>query len=307
MGTPEYSIPALQMLIENRYEIKAVITQQDKEQGRGKKIKPPPVKKEAELHHIPVLQPASLKTADFEEKIMKLEPDLFITIAYGKIIPENILDIPGYGCINVHASLLPKYRGPAPIWRALIDGEKKTGVTTMYTDKGVDTGDILLKRELTIDDDMTAGQLHDRLALLSAEALKETLELLWEGKLQPKKQDERLATYAPSITKETGKIDWQKDPEAIRNLVRGLCPYPGAYSFYQGVCMKILSARAENINANARPGKIIEVGKDSFAVACKKGILRVYRIQMPGKKAMDVSDYLNGNDISEGEILGQDI
>ena len=303
MGTPTYSIPTLLMLLKKKYNIVCVITQEDKVQGRGKKLLAPPIKGEAQNHGIPVLQPASLKTSDFESVLISYKPQIYITIAYGKIIPGNILDIPEFGCINVHASLLPKYRGPAPIWWAVINGDKNTGITTMYSDEGVDTGDIILKTETKIGKNETTGMVHDRLALLSAQVLSQTLDLITNGKMIRQKQNDELSTYAPQITKNTGHIDWNKSAEEIRNLIRGTNPYPYAYSIYNKCRMKIIEAKSNNSVYKENPGTIVKVMNDHFIVSCLGSSLEVYTLQMPNKKILPVADYLNGNKIEEGIIL----
>jgi methionyl-tRNA formyltransferase len=304
MGTPEYSIPVFDMLIGTGYNIVCAVTQTDKERGRGKKLVPPPVKEAALKQKIPVLQPQTLKTQAFEQELSRFSPQLYITIAYGKIIPGNILGIPEYGCINVHASLLPKYRGPAPLRWVLINGEKETGVTTMYSDAGIDTGKMLLQRKINIDDNMTYGALHDRSAVLSAETLFETLTMLRDGTISPADQNDSEASYAPMITKETGHIDWNKSAKAVRDLTRGLDPYPCAYSFCEGERMKIIEAKINGGIINGAPGMVVKVEKNSFTVRCADTGLDIIRIQMPGRNVMRVSEYLNGNTIKEGTILG---
>jgi methionyl-tRNA formyltransferase len=304
MGTPEYSIPVFDMLIGSGYDIVCAVTQTDKERGRGNKMLPSPVKEAALKHMIPVLQPQTLRSQGFENELRRFSPQLYITIAYGKIIPVNILNIPEYGCINVHASLLPKYRGPAPLRWVLINGEKETGVTTMYSDAGIDTGKMLLQKKIIIDDDMTYGALHDRSSVLSAETLLETLAMLKDGTVCAVDQNNSDASYAPMITKETGHIDWNKNAKAVRDLARGLDPYPCAYSLYEGERMKILETKINSGIEKKTPGTVVKVDKFSFTVSCADAGLDIIRIQMPGRKVMSISEYLNGNMIKAGTVLG---
>ena len=264
MGTPDFAVPTLRMLLEQQYPLQAVITQPDRAKGRGKQIVAPPVKRLAEQHHIPVLQPEKVRTKDVIQTLQELAPDLIVVIAYGQILPESILRIPTRGCINVHASLLPKYRGAAPIHWAIIRGETETGITTMFMDKGMDTGDMLLQRRIPIQEDDTAGVLHDRLAELGAETLLETLQRMEAGDLQRIPQNHDAATYAPMLKKEDGDIDWQEKALTIVRKVRGLHPWPGAYTSYQGRMVKLLQVRQEICpvhSMSAIPGAIIEIDK----------------------------------------------
>jgi methionyl-tRNA formyltransferase len=265
----------------------------------------PPVKEYAIEHGIDVLQPQKVKTAEFADIIGNINPDLLVTAAYGKILPKSVLDIPKYGCINVHGSLLPKYRGAAPIQWSIIDGEKVTGITTMFTDVGMDTGDMLLKGEIEITEDMTAGELHDKLSLLGAEVLKETLVKLKAGVLERTPQSDSEATYASMMTKDTGLIDWTKSAKEIQNLVRGTNPWPGAYTYYNGEKMKIwVTMVVSDKRHEIRPGTICEVGKNGIIVACGTGKLNVYEVQFESCRKMCVEDYICGHKMDEGEILG---
>jgi len=301
MGTPEFAVPSLNMLIEEGYDIAAVVTQPDKPKGRGNKITAPPVAEIARSKGIMVMQPVKIKTGEFAEDLKKLNADLFITVAYGRILPKEVLDIPKYGCINVHGSLLPKYRGAAPIQRAIINGETVTGITTMYTDVGMDTGDMLLKEEIEIPEDMTFGELHDKLAILGASVLKKTLEKLKDGSLTRTPQNHEEATYAPIIEKETGKIDWSQSTRSINNLIRGTNPWPVAYCFYENKKMKIWKASiADECNIIDKPGKILYVGKDGIKVACGKGILDIKEIQFESSRRMTVGEYICGHKIETG-------
>ncbi len=305
MGTPEFAIPSLDMLLREGYELAAVVTQPDKPKGRGNKLAPPPVKEFAEGKNIKVLQPQKLRTAEFVNELKELAPDILVTAAYGKILPKDVLDIPPLGCINVHGSLLPKYRGAAPIHWAIINGESSTGITTMYTDIGMDTGDMLIKSEIRITQDITVGELHDRLSFMGADVLKETLEKLRNGTLEREKQCDAEATYAPIIKKDTGLIDWNKKSMEIHNLVRGTNPWPGAFTFYKGDKMRIWKTEiVEEAAAGLRPGMICHVGKDGIIAASGNGILKIQEVQFESCRKMCVEDYICGHKIDEGEILG---
>jgi methionyl-tRNA formyltransferase len=305
MGTPEFAVPSLEMLNNEGYEIAAVVTQPDKPKGRGKKLAAPPVKEFAINHEINVLQPEKVRTEEFIQKLVFIKPDILITVAYGKILPKAVLDIPQSGCINVHGSLLPKYRGPAPINWSIINGEKKTGITTMYTDIGMDTGDILLKREIEITNDMTARELNDKLSLLGAEVLKETIRTIEIGKLLRIPQNEKDATYAPILKKDLGEINWLKASTDIHNLVRGTIPWPSAYTFYKGERVRIWKTQVINEDLTEyKPGTIIQVSNEGMLVACGKGFLKVKEVQFDSSRRMTVEDYICGHTIDEGEILG---
>lgn len=325
MGTPEFAVPSLDMLVNQGYEIAAVVTQPDKPKGRGKKLSSPPVKEYAQKHDLMVLQPENVKTEEFIETLRNLAPDLMITAAYGKILPKAVLDIPRMGCINVHASLLPKYRGAAPINWAIINGETKTGITIMQTDVGMDTGDILLVRETEIHPDMTAGELHDKLAVLGAEVLKEALEKIKEGTIQRIPQKHEDATYAPMMNKEMGLIDWKKPAQSIHNLIRGTNPWPGAYTYYKGKRVKVWKSRIEpciincsdelsecsqgtcTIKADAghelwKPGTIVRREKEGLVIACGSGCLILLEIQFDDCKKLCIDECWHN--FSIGEVLG---
>jgi len=305
MGTPEFAVPCLDMLIKEGYDIAAVITQPDKPKGRGKKLAFSPVKEKALQHDIDVLQPVKIKTPEFTDKLRSLKPDLLVTAAYGQLLSKEILDIAPLGCINVHASLLPKYRGAAPIHWAIINGETVTGITTMYTDIGMDTGDMLLKRQIEIPDDMTAGELHDKLSELGAQVLKDTLQALKNGSLQRVPQSDSDATYAPMIKKDLGKIDWSGTSKNIHNLVRGINPWPGAFTYYQGERMRIWKTEVvDEVSEETRPGTICKVNKEGIIVSCGRGLLKIKEIQFDSCRKMSVEEYICGHDILEGELLG---
>lgn len=294
MGTPDFVVPALSDL-SNAAEIVCVVTQPDKPKGRGHKMQPPPVKIFAEEKNIPVLQPEKLKNPEVAQKLADFQPDLIVIIAYGKILPQTILDIPKFGCINVHASLLPKYRGAAPIEKCLIDGEKKSGVTIMQMNAGLDTGDILLSGEIPIDEDMILPELREKIMSLGSELLLKVLEQIERGELNPVKQDDSLSSYAPMLTKETGRIDWKKSAGEIHNLVRGL--YGGAYSFADGKKFKIWRTKISGENFSLTPGEIKIAGK-KFFVGTGSGVLEILEIQAPGAKKLDAKIFLAGNKIS---------
>lgn len=304
MGTPEFAVPCLETLIKN-HEVMAVFTQPDRPSGRGHKINITPVKEKALEYNIPIFQPSTLKSETIINEIKTLNPDLIVVVAYGQILPKEILQIPRYGCINVHASLLPKYRGAGPINWVIINGEEKTGITTMYMDVGLDTGDMILKEEITIGEDETAGELHDRLMNLGAEVLEKTLILLEKGGVKPVPQNHSESSYAPMLTKELGRIDWNKSAEEIRNLIRGTIPWPTSYTTYNGQVMKIWKSRVIESHKEHEPGKILEIQKEAILVGTGKNILAIDEIQFSGKKRMSVKDYLVGNNMEINKILGE--
>ncbi len=298
MGTPEFAVPCLKTLIDNNYEISAVVTQPDRAKGRGKKLAPTPVKVMAQEHNIPVYQPEKVKTAEFAAILKDLEPDMIIVVAFGQILSKEILDIPPLGCINVHASLLPKYRGAAPFNWCIINGEQKTGITTMYMDIGLDTGDMILKSEVEIGENDTAENLHDRMSVLGAETLIKTVKLIQKGTAPREKQDPSIASYYPIMNKTLGKIDWSKDARTIRNLIRGTCPWPGAYTTYNGKTFKVFQCDIlEEHTTNEKYGTIEQITKDSFVVCCGTGKIAVKEIQFENEKKMSVEAYLRGHNI----------
>lgn len=303
MGTPEFALPTLQGLLDAGVDLRGVFTQPDRPRGRGKKLTPPPVKELAQQHGVPVFQPDRLREPAAVEQVRALAPDLIVVVAYGQILPKAVLDIPRYGCINVHASLLPRYRGAAPINKAIVDGEAVTGVTTMLMDVGLDTGDMLVKRATEIGFEETAGELHDRLALLGRETMEETLQRLCAGSLQPQPQDDAQTCYAPMMKKEDGRIDWTRDARSIHNLVRGLTPWPGAFTFWDGQMLKIGHTLPEN-GADGAPGTVLAAGADGVRIACGQGCLLVRELQLPGKKRLAAGDFLRGADLAAGTRLG---
>ena len=294
MGTPEFSVPVLKGLIEN-YNVKAIVTQPDKQVGRGGKIVSPPVKIVGEENNILVLQPSKIKL-EYEE-IIALEPDLIVTCAYGQIIPKELLDYPRYGCINVHASLLPKLRGGAPIHRAIINGDTKTGITIMYMAEGMDDGDIISKEEIDILDTDTASSLHDKLSMLGRTLLIKTLPSILDGTNDRIKQDPSLVTFAPNIKPEDERIDFSKTKKQIYNKIRGLNSWPGAYTTLEGKRIKVWESKiGEGYYTGALDGEIVNIYKDGIGVKVSNGEIIFTVIQVEGKSKMKVSDYLNGVD-----------
>lgn len=303
MGTPDFAVPSLEKLIKN-HDILGVFTQPDKPKGRGQKLQFTPVKEVALRYNIPVFQPRKLKDdAESIEFLLNKKPDAIIVVAYGQILPKSILDIPVYGCINAHASLLPKYRGAAPINWAIIRGEKETGVTTMLMSQGLDTGDMLLSESVEIHPEETAEELYNILMNLSADLLIKTLRGLSEGSLKPKKQDDALASYAPMMTKDLGKIDFNKRNTDIHNLIRGVTPWPGAYFYYNDKIIKVWKSELVNGNSEEPSGKIVDISKNGIRVTCGEGTIVFKEIQEVGGKRMDISSYLNGHNINKGEFL----
>lgn len=303
MGTPDFAVPSLEALL-TKHEVVLVVTQPDKPKGRGKKMVPTPVKACALEHGIPVLQPEKVKEPEFVEQLRSYEPDLIAVTAFGQILSEPILEMPKYGCINVHGSLLPKYRGAAPMQWSIIDGEKVTGITTMYMAKGLDSGDMLLKAEVEITDEDTFATIHDKMAVTGANLLLDTLDQLEAGTLEQIPQDHDAATYAPMITKETGHIDWSKNRQDIINLIRGLNPVPAAYTIYEEEVLKIFGASLSDVQANsAANGEIVAVVKKGFVVKCGDGCLLITEVQARGGKRMMTDAYLRGHAMKEGILL----
>lgn len=304
MGTPDIAAGCLQKLIDEKSEIIGVVTQPDKPQNRGKKLGMPPVKELALKYDLPVYQPVKARDEEFVKILQELNPDIIVVVAFGQILPKSILDIPKLGCINVHVSLLPKYRGAAPINWVIINGEEKTGVTTMYMDEGLDTGDMILTEEFDLDDEITAGELHDKMTVIGAETLVKTLELIKEGKAPRTPQNHEEFTYAPIMKKTLGHIDWNKSGREVHNLARGVNPWPGAYTIYNDVTMKIWKTKVLDETSEKTPGTILKVNKDGIRVSTKDNVVLVEEIQMPGKKRVQVSEYIKGNSIENNVVLG---
>ncbi len=303
MGTPDFAVLPLKALYEDGHEIVLIVTQPDKPKGRGHKLTPPPVKEFAAEHNLCVYQPESCKTDEVYEYLKTFDADVFIVAAYGQILPQRILDIPRYGCINIHASLLPGYRGAAPIQWSIINGETVTGVTTMQMNAGLDTGDMLVKEEIKIDKNDTGETLHDKLAVAGVSAIRKTIEQIESGTLSPEKQDDSLSTYAPMIDKATGYIDFSKSVGTIYNLIRALNPYPCAQASYEGTRFKVIDAIACDKDLNAKVGEIVNVSRDGILVACGVGSLLITDVQFEGKKKMPVAEFIKGNEIKKGVIL----
>ncbi len=302
MGTPDFAVSALEALLKAGHNIKLVVTQPDKPKGRSGALAFPPVKECALKHGLPVFQPVRIKTAENVEYLRQYEADVYVVAAFGQILSQEILDMPRLGCINIHASLLPKYRGSSPIQRAILDGEEKTGVTIMQMDIGVDTGDMLYKKEYVIKPTDTFESLHDELAVLGGQAIVEALALLKEGKLIPEKQRDEDSCKAPMISKEMGLLNFCDSAAKLDRQIRGLNPWPSAFTKYQGKTLKIW--RAVPVEGTGEPGEILLVEKDSFVVACGENALCIYELQLEGKKRMNSHDFLLGQKVRPGERLG---
>jgi methionyl-tRNA formyltransferase len=304
MGTPDFAVPPLAALIRAGYTVTAVVTQPDKPKGRGKTMQPTPVKEEALKHEIPIYQPKKVREPDFMEVLKNLEPDLIVVAAFGQIIPKEILDLPKYGCINIHASLLPKYRGAAPIQQAILDGEKESGVTIMRMGMGLDTGDMISKIVVPIADDETGGSLFDKLAEAGAELLLETVPAIVNGTAVYEKQPEDSPTpYAAMIKKERGCMDFMKSAQVLERLVRGLNPWPSAYTFLNGKTLKVWKCETLSDNRGQEPGVIFATDRQGIYVSCGEGALLLTEIQLEGKKRMDAAAFLRGYPVEIGTKL----
>jgi len=304
MGTPDFAQESLRVLNESEHEVCAVVTQPDKPVGRKKILTAPPVKVYAEENGIPCYQPEKLRQGQLAEVLEQYKPDIICVVAYGKILPKYILEAPKYGCINLHASLLPKYRGASPINAAILSGEKITGSSTMFMDEGLDTGDVILSCSCEILDGETAGELFDRLKVSGAQLLLKTVNEIAAGNVHRQKQDDSQATYAPIITKEMALIDWSLDAEEIVNRVRGYNPWPIAYTYLESSPLKIYKAVIENDSGEKAPGTVMESGKNGILVKAGNNAVRLITIQATGGKAMAASDYCRGHSIETGTILG---
>ena len=309
MGTPDFAVGTLQALLDSKYQVQAVFTQPDKPKGRGGSVQMPPVKELALKAQIPVHQPRRIRDPENLEILKEYQPDAIVVVAFGQIIPEEILNLPPYGCINVHASLLPKYRGAAPIQWAVINGERESGVTTMRMDAGLDTGDMILKERVPLARDETGGSLFEKLSRVGANLLIRTLEALEDGTAQLEKQPAESPTpYAGMLKKEMGLIDWSRDAASIECLIRGLNPWPSAYTRYRGKMLKIWAAQVENQTeapGDVRPGTVLEVGKKTLKIQTGSGILSVKELQLEGKKRMETDAFLRGVRMEQGELLGE--
>ena len=304
MGTPDFAVNTLEKIIEAGHEVMLVVTQPDKPKGRGNTMQFPPVKECAVSHGLEVFQPVKIREDASVEYLKKFAPDIIIVAAFGQILPKSILDLPKYGCINVHASLLPKYRGAAPIQWAVINGEKVSGVTTMRMDEGLDTGDMILKEEVTLAPDETGGSLFDRLAEVGAKLAVQTLQALEDGTAEFTPQDHEKATQVGMIKKSFGEMDFTKSAVELERLIRGLNPWPGTYTEYQGKTLKIWGATVEDGGDPSKAGTIVNVKKHSFGIQTKDGILVPTEIQLEGKKRMTAEAFLCGVSLEEGTVLG---
>lgn len=305
MGTPDFSVGTLEALIEAGHEVALVVTQPDKPKGRGGKMQYTPVKEVAVAHNIPVYQPKRIREPECIEELRKYNADIMVVIAFGQILPKEILEMTPYGCVNVHASLLPSYRGAAPIQWAVINGEKVSGVTTMQMNEGLDTGDMLLKVEIPLDEKETGGSLHDKLAEAGARLCVETLDALKAGTVTPEKQGDSPTAYAKMLDKHMGKIDWKMSAKEIERLIRGLNPWPSAYTRWNenDKGMKIWEAEVAEGQTDKAAGTVVEVAKDGFFVQTGDGLLKITALQIPGKKRMDAAAFLRGYQMETGAVL----
>jgi len=303
MGTPEFAVPTLEALIQE-HEVIGVYTQPDKPKGRGKAMAFPPVKEKALEHNIPVFQPAKVRVPEVVAEIEAMNPDAIVVVAFGQILPESILNIPKYGCINVHASLLPKYRGAAPMQWAIIDGEKETGITTMYMAKGLDTGDMILKAVTPIGPKETGETLHDRMSVMGGPLIIETLKQIEAGTAPRTPQDDSLSCYAAMLDKELGCIDWKKDAASIERLIRGLNAWPSAYTFWNEKTLKIWDSEVVEYSGEEECGTVVVKDKFSFTVKCGEHALKILEVQLQGKKRMTAQAFLVGNQVETGMRLG---
>lgn len=303
MGTPDFSVPALQALVKAGHEILAVITQPDKPKGRGKEVQMTPVKEKALEYQIPVYQPVKAKDPEFVKFLGDMAPDAMVVAAFGQLLPKSILDIPRYGCVNIHASLLPKYRGASPIQYAVINGEKESGITTMMMAKGLDTGDILDQESVLLEENETFGSLHDKLSQIGGRLILKTLKKLEDGTAKRIVQDDSKTCYVGMIKKSQGDIDWSMDAASIERLIRGLNPWPSAYTRWDGKVLKIWEAKVVEKEYEGACGQVVETGRDCLVVKTGKGGLSLQELQLQGKKRMNIGSFLRGCQITEGTIL----
>ncbi len=304
MGTPDLAAQILDAIAKSRHQIVCVVTREDKPKGRGKELAEPPVKTYAKELGVPIFQPAKIKAEESVAYLKTLDADIFVVAAYGQILSKEILDMPPKGCINVHTSLLPKYRGSAPIQWAIIDGEKETGVTIMQMDEGMDTGDILFTQTVPITAEETGGSLFDKLALTGAEMIVKALDEIEAGNVSPRKQDDASATYARMLNKSMGHIRFDKSAEEIERLIRGLNPWPSAYTTFQGKMLKIWKAKALREPRSTTPGTVIRVDAEAIYVETGENVLKITELQLEGKKRMQAKDFLLGYKIQAGDLLG---
>lgn len=305
MGTPDFAVPTLESLLESEHQVVGVVTQPDKPKGRGGKVQMTPVKELAVKYDVPVHQPVRIKEKESYGILKQWNPDAIVVVAFGQILPKRILDLPQYGCINVHASLLPKLRGAAPIQWAVIEGEKTSGVTTMYMDEGLDTGDMLLKEEISLADTETGGSLHDKLMVLGGPLILRTLEGLQEGTIARTPQNHSEHTYAKMLDKQLGKLDFTKPASEIERLIRGLNPWPSAYTSLGGKTLKIWEAKVVPSPEQATPGEIVETAKSYITVQTGEDALQILSLQLEGKKRMSTEAFLRGVSLEQGLVLGK--
>lgn len=303
MGTPDFAVPCLEALIRNGYDVPLVVTQPDRPKGRGRNVVPPPVKQTAMREGLTVIQPVSIKDQSFVDRLRGIAGDIFVVVAFGQVLPKQILELPRIAAINIHASLLPKYRGPAPIQWAILNGEKETGVTAIIMDEGLDTGKIITSKKAKIMTDDTADSLYNRLSILGAELLIHTLQAIETGDIHPVPQDHSRATYAPMLKKKDGQIDWKMPVETLDAFVRGMSPWPGAFTFYNHKRFKILKGRPLLMNTEASPGTVVKGFPDELRVATGRGVFLIVEIQGESGKRLPISEFLRGHDISPGTRL----
>jgi methionyl-tRNA formyltransferase len=306
MGTSGFAVPSLLKLIDSKYDVALVVSQPDRKKGRGRVLSPTPVKEAAAMHNLALFQPQNINSKESVGKIKEQNPDVIVVVAYGQILSQKILDVPKAGCINVHASLLPKLRGAAPINWAIVGGDKKTGVTSMLMDAGMDTGDVLLKKEIDIDDEIDAAKLAEKLSIISGEILIRTLDMMKDNILKATKQNDKEATYAPVLKKADGAVSFaDKDAAQVHNMVRGLCPWPGAFTSYDGKTIKLLKT-SYDLDEDAKgfaPGTVVMVTRESFFIAAKKGVVEIFSLQPQNKKVMPAKDFINGYGIKAGAVF----
>lgn len=303
MGTPDFAVPALETLIQSEHQVVGIVTQPDKPKGRGKAVQMPPVKAKALEYGIPVFQPVRIRNEEAIGQLRQWKPDAIIVAAFGQILPKEILEMPRYGCLNIHASLLPKYRGAAPIQQAVIDGAEESGVTIMQMDEGLDTGDMLKKASVRLDNKETGESLHDKLSMLGGPLVLEVLKELSDGTAVPVRQKDEESSYAKMLKKDMGQIDWKKSAVVIERLIRGLNSWPSAYTGYEGKTLKIWDADVVQEQTEYAPGTVTRVEKDAVFVQTGEGMLKVKEVQLEGKKRMDMAAFLRGYHMKEGMIL----
>lgn len=307
MGTPDISVPTLEALIHSEHEVVGVVTQPDQKRGRGKQLQFPPIKEKAIEEGIPVYQPIKVRQEGFIDEMRALKVDLVVVMAFGQILPKEFLTMPRYGCINLHASLLPKYRGAGPIQWCVINGEAKTGITTMQMDVGLDTGAMLLSEEVEIDDKETGGSLHAKLALIGGPLILKTIEALLKGTLVPIVQDDEASTYAPMLDKQMGMINWNQSAVEIERLIRGLNPWPSAFTYLDGKMLKLWEANVVDLSdvEDQMQGSVVSINKEGMTIKCGKKGLLITSLQLQGKKRMGAADFLRGYSVDVGMTLGQ--